>query len=87
MTHTNSQAENSNTVIFESQQNNLDVIEDTILRFDRAVRLCRFSFVHSQCPEHRLRERQENLKCKFWDTSVHVCKSPSHRKSQKIAIW
>ena len=37
MTQTSSQIENANTVIFENRQNNPDVIEDTILRFDRSV--------------------------------------------------
>ena len=37
MTHSYSQTENVNVVIFENRQNNPDVIEDTIFRFDRSV--------------------------------------------------
>lgn len=37
MTQTNNQIEDANAVIFENQQSNLDVIEDTIFRFDKSV--------------------------------------------------
>lgn len=37
MTHAYSQTENANMVIFQNRQNNPDVIEDTILCFDKSV--------------------------------------------------